>query len=76
MTTTFLMMLKLIINDLIILLFNNIPDNITSNKNGNQSNFEKKKKNEWNKQTLSNSLGRSFFIQKLSSRNKWSLLIK
>ena len=44
MTTTFLMMLKLIINDLIILLFNNIPDNITSNKNGNQSNFEKKKK--------------------------------
>ena len=42
MTTTFLMMLKLIINDLIILLFNNIPDNITSNKNGNQSNFEKK----------------------------------
>ena len=44
MTTTFLMMQKLIINDLIILLFNNIPDNITSNKNGNQSNFEKKKK--------------------------------
>ena len=43
------MMLKLIINDLIILLFNNIPDNITSNKNGNQSNFEKKKKKcmEW-----------------------------
>ena len=75
MTTTFLMMLKLIINDLIILLFNNIPDNITSNKNGNQSNFEKKK-NAWNELTLSNSLGRSFFIQKLSSRNKWSLLIK
>ena len=44
MTTTFLMIPKLIINDLIILLFNNIPDNITSNKNGNQSNFEKKKK--------------------------------
>ena len=43
MTTTFLMMQKLIINDLIILLFNNIPDTITSNKNGNQSNFEKKK---------------------------------
>lgn len=43
------MMQKLIINDLIILLFNNIPDNITSNKNGNQSNFEKKKKKcmEW-----------------------------
>ena len=75
MTTTFLMMQKLIINDLIILLFNNIPDNITSNKNGNQSNFEKKKKNAWNELTLSNSLGRSFFIQKLSSRNKWSLLI-
>ena len=76
MTTTFLMMQKLIINDLIILLFNNIPDNITSNKNENQSNFEKKKKIAWNELTLSNSLGRSFFIQKLSSRNKWSLLIK
>ena len=76
MTTTFLMMQKLIINDLIILLFNSIPDTITSNKNGNQSNFEKKKKNAWNELTLSNSLSRSFFIQKLSSRNKWSLLIK